>query len=314
MKQFIKQIEESYLARSDNPDLQKSTWQELTAQLPPHLAPEQRERPSLLLARDAGDLGLALLWIVQATLVRSQAHSLLRQLDNNPAMKTVLENIAPDVIGAMAHTEDRNNPLIVREEGDTIILNGVKKYITGGKTADFILATAKLTAEEKMSQLIYIPVAELPDTALEELPLPSLKTTSHATLTLENTRLPKTNNLGPEGSSLRRSLKKWSILERSLILEAVIAFLIYLNRRLDSILDENHLEELRETQSGIIKDQVESALDNSHIDEKTVDLPSLLKHIDTLKEAAARSEEAVPEELNRRLTDLNFMKAIAGAR
>jgi hypothetical protein len=69
MMTIIADILTSYGERYDNPEAQKELWRAIARIFPPKLNHETSRLPSRIIAREGGDLGLSLLWIVQASLI-----------------------------------------------------------------------------------------------------------------------------------------------------------------------------------------------------------------------------------------------------
>ena len=70
MIDLLELIKSNYLKRTEYIDEQKKTWRKLSEQFRPDLAIYRTGRPSVIIARETGDLGLSVLWIVQAALIR----------------------------------------------------------------------------------------------------------------------------------------------------------------------------------------------------------------------------------------------------
>ncbi len=224
---MLESLEASFGARSSDDSLFRAAWSGVAELMPPapFLPCDALEMPSFLLARHAGDLGFAILWIVQSTLVRS----LLADLGPGVAS---MSGGGPATIGALAHSEDSAHPVTAVERGDVVELSGVKKYITGGIHADFVMVTARKPGDDKISSITAVPAASFPTGALRPLAMDSLKTTSHASLRLDAFTAPRSFLISAEPAALRKAIKRWSIIERSLIMQAYAGLVLYAAEKL----------------------------------------------------------------------------------
>jgi hypothetical protein len=310
-------IESTYSQRQLDAAKSINTWKEFTSLYPPSRELSSYDKsffPSTLLTLQSGDLGLSMLWIVQATLIRSLLNDLSKAEGVNPHLSALLGKITDNSIGAMAHSENKNNPVIIERKDGKTIITGMKKYVTGGLHADFILLTARERPDEKTSELAYIPADILPDGALSDLMLKTLRTISHASLSLENMPVPEENIFQTDPSALRRALKKWSIIERSLIIEAYIGLLVYLALKLNGISGgiDNRILDIRrllEDRNMISKRQINCALAGKHIDEDAPDLVNISEHAGLLN-GLLSSGSKIPPDLAARLSDLNIFSSL----
>ncbi len=263
---LIRRLEADYPDRVKSRASFRETWNELSASFPPGLKSYQIEgMPSLLLARDAGDLGLAMLWIVESALIRPVASAVRGLVPDTSPARSLIET--PSLIGALAHSEESAHPALIEPDGERIAMRGFKKYITGGTDADFIFITARMAGEEKITKLVGVPARDLPAGALRTLEMESLRTTGHASLTLDGITLPSSHLIPIEPGTLRREVKRWGIIERSLIMQAYIGLLIYLARALDSKDTGGELDRLLSLQNDAVSRQAAQALNGETIAE-----------------------------------------------
>jgi hypothetical protein len=277
---FLKRLEKGYAARCGDTVLRAAAWNELCGHYPPSIgacAIVGEAPPSTIFAREAGDLGTAILWIVQAALVRPIA------------AETGLNDIqasAPAAIGALAHSEDPAQPMRVSFIEKSLRLSGLKKYITGGLDADFLLLTA-LEQKSDSLRVIHLPAGLLPDGALEEIDLGMLRTTSHARLSLSDFIVDNGFLLPADDRSVKRTIKRWGMVERALIMEAYIGLCSYL-ARLPGIAGtvgpdiEERLEGLLDEQAKSRLAQVDAAMTGARIEPGGADfagIAGVAKHI-----------------------------------
>lgn len=261
---IFQQLEVSFENRIADPSLFKNTWDAFTAVYPPtHCLLDFNELPSTAAARESGDLGFAVLWIVQSVLIRC-IHFDVNQIQ--PWSIPLKDN----TIGAMAHSEyDELKMTVSFADDESIILSGSKRYISGGTSADLILVTARKEYEDKFTHIISIPANTLPHNALNDITLSLLPTIKHARLLLEEFKCSSSQSSPVNGKALRKILKKWSLIERALIGEAYIGFLCYLTRNIP-VKDQNELiseaEYLLSVQKSFSRQQLENAFSDKHVD------------------------------------------------
>jgi len=295
MNALLEWIRAGYHDRCGNPALQKECWEKLRAEYPPFLEPSE-ERASTLISREAGDLGLSLLWIVQASLlgpiISEAGYALPGRIEG---------------IGALAHSE-KNDPVIL--DGG-LTLSGTKNYITGGRTSDYIIVTARRPGEDRISAMVYVSTDRLPEGSLSSIDLGSLRTADHGRLVLKNFRAGKDDIVMDDGAAVRSAIKRWSIIERSLILESYLHYMRYLfNRTRETAavpgLDADSLEIMISEQAKTADRQIASALNGVRIEEAGTDFMKIISSANTIHEAASKIEP-LPEEMRYRLSDLSFL-------
>lgn len=295
MDDFLKRLDADHSARRDDRSRRAAVWSELCAHFPPSIeACAAVTPPSTLLARDAGDLGIAILWIVQAALVRPIASEI-------GAPGTAFSS--PASIGALAHSEDPARPMRIAMNRERPVLSGHKKYITGGLDADWIIITA--AGDDQTGPLaVYAPAASLPAGALEEIELGMLGTVSHARLSLSRQSPEGAVLLPADGRTVRRAVTRWGIVERALILEAYAGLCYHLARHFGLTEIQARLDELIAAQSLSRRGQVEAAMACARIKPQGVDMAELAAISARIEKAAA----AFPAEDPRRLNDLKLAR------
>jgi alkylation response protein AidB-like acyl-CoA dehydrogenase len=190
MLPLLHELEHSYLVRCNDVSHALSAWRDVARAFPPHMAQYAQSGmlPSRQLSGVSGDLGMAILWIVQATIVRLFIRDIIAAASGYHSR---MATISATDIGALAHSEDRDSPVTIKETADSIVLSGTKKYITGGIAADFLLITARQTGDDGVTKLVFLPRDYLPSGALVDLSLSILRTIPHASLKLNDLELPR---------------------------------------------------------------------------------------------------------------------------
>lgn len=166
-------------AFSARPPAQARLWQELVATVARHAGPSDEQQhlaaPVLALIRESGVLGMTVPeryggWGWEAHDLGWAHHALGRLCNSTRAVLTAhqlvveailragspaqvgrwMPELAGSLIGAFAITEEDagSNPAKLRaaavRDGSSYLLNGEKRWITGGQCADLILTTARL--------------------------------------------------------------------------------------------------------------------------------------------------------------------------
>ncbi len=301
---LLDEIEHSYAARCDDHSEFNDLWKKVISRFPPDISKcTEVPRPSLLLTRDAGDLGLAIMWIVQTVLVRP----ILQEIGTDEIIFSQGEFIVGEsTIGALAHSEDRNFPAILHETDEGIRISGKKKYITGGRCADFLLVTARKEGDDAVSSLLMIPREAIAPESLQSLSLSILRTIEHASLEMHNLAIPRHTLVQVEPSQLHRLLKRWSIMERAFIAEAFLGLCAYIaqkleNRNLISINIKTEISSLLEKTREFVTEMLYAALSFQRIP----DMPyvDIIKCYTWLKESIS-STPSLPPEITLRLSEL----------
>ena len=318
MKNALAFIHDTYLERCDNSGLQKKTWQDTIAvAFPPDLSDGRTTRPSTRLAGESGDLGCALLWIVQSALVRPFLGLIRLQADLTPDQMSLLSTFVQTGCGAMAHSEPKEAPVVLTTEPLGLRLNGIKKYITAGSQADFILMSARGPGDEKVSRLLLLPVSAISTGEIIPLDLKALRTTSHGRLTLENKTVPGHYLLPLTPPMVRKGLKINGLVERSLIMEAVLAFMLYLNRRLARRLsyapaDDATIKKLAGQQTEFATALIHQVRSGATVCPQWVDLNTVSTGIESICNATVDLDPDTNTDLVKRIDDLRFIRSLWG--
>lgn len=317
MEDLLKKLETSFTDRCKNQALGNSMWEAVSAEFPP-VAQKHTDiktfQPSTIFSLISGDLGISVLWIVETYLIR-QLINKDSKLNDSSAHAQLLSCINSNYIGALAHTENQEDPLTMSIQGDEIILNGIKKYITGGMQCKFILLTARFSREDKISQLVFVPVDMLPAGSLQDIGFRALKTTSHAKLQIKNLRLARNNIIEFDPPALRKALRILGTIERTMLLESYIALCIYIANRLQGPglsgnSDIEILKKLLEEQEEIFRIQLEQAQKGLFIVRQSIDIALFLSIVERLNNVFTEHGESLPEDLIARLPDLNLFSFI----
>lgn len=304
------QLEVTFSQRCAEPSLLRPAWNGLSQIYPPDLARFRAHSPympSTLVAMRSGDLGMAVLWIVQSALIRSIARECSRA-----GSDTLHTAIRHNEIGSLAHSEKPGNPVILRKSPDGINLSGEKSYITGGLQTHFIVITAREPGGEKISKLAFVPASTLPAHALEDLRFPALKTTGHARLTMRDMPIPAHHILPLEDSRLRRTISIWGLIERAYIMEAFTGFCIYCARKLSSMLPhstsiEEKLLALLNEQSSLAGGMLDSAMsDTGRVEMKSADIAALFAIAEDLRTTATHNDAHITPDDRLRFADLGL--------
>jgi acyl-CoA dehydrogenase len=126
--------------------------------------------------------------------------------------RRLLPRIAEGGLGALAITEpDAGSDATgmrttFREEGDSIVINGGKTFITNGDVADLYLLFGKWEGIEGAKESISVLVLEKGTTGLSVVRLEDkmgTRASSTATLAFDNCRVPRANLLGNPGDGLK---------------------------------------------------------------------------------------------------------------
>ncbi len=314
MSNIFTALGKSYSARCADRAAALGAWRDFAGAFPPDLTAyrDGSSLPSAMAALEAGDLGLAILWIVQATLVRAFAKDLA---DEARSPLPFLSSITPVEIGALAHSEDRDFPVYIHEEGGNIIITGRKKYITGGLQADLVMVTARWRGSEKTDALLCLPRSLLPEASLVDLSLPMLRTTSHASLSLEGFAVPRENLITTGPGALRRCLKRWGLAERSLMMESYISAEMHLAGKLLALglCDSDMLvriEDLLRAQRTATRTVLSAALAGERVPTEGADIFQVLAVFKELEAIVKEADNSGTSELSMRLDDLSLLASL----
>lgn len=270
----------------------------------------------MIVARETGDLGLSLLWIVQTALIRPILKEIMLRSDNDNDLSRILGSINHNSLCALAHSENPAEPVILSEAGSGYILNGEKKFITAGKNAGMMIVTCRTAGEEKISRIALIDPSGLPEGSLPDLKLEIMKSVSHTKLVLNNTEVPHSMVPRIDPSMIRRLVKKFGIIERALILEAFLSFLLYAEKILNSagagISAYDGISSLLEKQTASATKQIDEAVYGEKIETQNVQLQGILPFIDMFKKAYINSESNLSDAEKIKLKDLFLFDNLKG--
>jgi hypothetical protein len=316
MIELLEQIKTEYIIRTANIDEQKKIWEKLSHQFRPDLTLYRTARPSTITARETGDLGLSVLWIVQASLIRPILKELILKSENDKDLSEMLSRIDHISLCALAHSEDFNTPVTLTETENGFILNGEKKFITAGKNAELMITTCRMTGEDKISHIALIDSAALPENALPDLNLEIMRSVSHTKLVLNNIEIHPFQVPRLDGAVIRRMMKKYGILERAMILEAFLSFMLYAEKILDEagaeLTAHEEISSLLELQSVSVTKQIDEAVYTDRIDTPNIPLQKVFPLVDEFKKAYIKAEMTLNETEKIKLKDLFLFDSLKG--
>ncbi|MDY6906431.1 MAG: hypothetical protein SWH61_17300 [Thermodesulfobacteriota bacterium] len=311
MHTIFNSLHESYITRCHQPEPQKSAWRSIVKNgFEPDLQKEWHIRPSVRLAKESGDLGMALLWIVQAALIRPCLTRLRETEALTSRQKDMLTAVDVDQIGALAHSEPPGNPLTLSKSKDRLGASGEKKYITAGPLADFFFMTAREKDDEKISCLLWVPGALIAPDELVRLDLNALFTSIHASLLFHKKSLPDTCLLPVRAPEIRRMIATWGMVERNLIVEAFTAFLSYLSNRIGMTDRHPAIEDILRRQQDAVTLAVQQARAGQFVDFPADNLKTIGMLTDNVISTASKriTDQADHTEILWRINDAAFLR------
>ncbi len=315
MSSLIQQLEQNYVERSSNKSMFRDTWNKVCAEFPPVAEFDYNSNifPSTRLAKEAGDMGLAILWVVQFSLFRCIIKDTIGLMDQDHPIFSRIRSLEDNSIGAMAHTEPRDNRLIIKRDDSSVVLNGTKRYISGGLDADILLVTGRYPGDEQYTKMIFMPVESLPEGSLLSQDLEILNTISHGTLTLDDFQCHSEYLFPVKGKALRKILKRWSMIERTLIVEAYIGFMHYIasacsqSEEVCGQMDD--LRELIDFHQSFSRQQMQNAWNGEFV-ETGGDMAKILGITQTLVHYISHNNQALPPEVVARARDLQLFNKL----
>lgn len=316
MKDLIDKINSTFLKRTEDLASQKDIWIDLAAQFRPEINQYRTARPSTILARETGDMGLAVLWIVQSMLIRPILKDVSLNANITENISRILSAVDTCCICALANSESASNPVVYEEDNGRIILSGEKKFITAGVNADLIIVTCRKPGEDKVSGIALVGRETIPSGSLFDLNLNIFRSVNHARLSFS--RFSTDRDVIPEidPAIVRRSLKKWGIIERALIMESFISFLLYANRLFTSkdiiIAQDEELINFQGLQTESANSQLEEALYGKKIETKNTDAAGIFLILQKFKEKFSEHIERFSEEERIKLSDLSLFDNLKG--
>jgi len=310
MEQFLKEIEATFHQRFNETNRLEQYWKTISGYFPPSMDTMEKAKPHQVLAGDCGDLGLAILWIVQTILVQQLVKLCRAGGSSDPSLPP--QSFTPSMIGALAASEPGDDPMIMRRSSDgAITLSGTKKYITGGLTADMILVTARQDEKAKIDTLIALPADHLAEGHIHGIDMESLNTIDHGRMVLSGLEIDESMIMSCSDRELRKTILVQSTIERDLIMEAYIAFMQYLNRKFREItgsepVEKMLLKELLKEQETTTHHHIEAADTGERLEKGVTDFNTLFSVSRKIQEQGNASIDSLPDELKTRLLDLKF--------
>ncbi len=308
MTELLELIKSNYLQRTADIGEQKKIWTSLSGQFRPDLTLYRTGRPSMLIAKETGDLGLSVLWIVQAALIRPILKDIVLKSENDKELSSMLSRVDHNSLCALAHSENSAAPVILTESGDGFKVTGEKKFVTAGKSSDLMIVSCRMPGDAKISRIAVIDPTSIADDSLPDLKLEILNSVSHTRLHLSDTFLKHFQIPRINPSEVRRMLKKWAILERSLIVEAFLAFLLYAEKILidagAEISESEEIYSIIETQSDSVTKQIDEGTYSDRIETENIPIQKLFLIVDTFKKAYSKVEGNLSEAERVKLKDV----------
>ncbi len=298
MKDLINKINSTYYERTSSPVRQKEVWHDLSKQFSPDINLYRHVRPSTIIARETGDLALASLWIVQTALTRPMIHELSLKSEEDNGFTEYIRQVDGKTVCALAHSESSSDPVIINFEGNHALLSGKKNFITAGSGSDIILVTCRNGGAEKINRIALLERSQIPDKAFTDLSIDIFPTVSHSSLELKNFKIEQSRIASISSSGLRRCVKKWGIIERALITEAYISYLLYCIRFIKDPQERSEADEqlrsLQEEQSSLVNKQIEEAVKTERVDTSNIDktgISLIVEKLSVIKDNDSLSEE-----------------------
>ncbi len=316
MTELLELIKSTHLQRISDIHEQKKVWFRLSEKFNPDIKLYRTGRPSVIIAGETGDLGLSVLWIVQATLTRPILNEIILKSEDDEDLSLMLGKINQNSLCALAHSESPKEPVVLSKTAGGYLLNGEKKFITAGKNSGMMFVTCRMPGDEKISRMAVINTAELPADSLPELELPIMKSVSHTKLVLKDTAVQNFQVPRIDPAFTRRMIKKYGILERALILESFLSFLLYAEKSLFlqgiELSPTGDIQSLIEMQSVSVAKQIDEAVYNDRIETENIGLNKLFPLIDIFKKAYIKAEHILPETEKVKLRDLFLFDSLKG--
>ncbi|GEM_PF-924108 len=316
MKDLIEKINSTFLKRTEDLSLQREIWTDIANQFRPDINQYRTARPSTLIARETGDMGLAVLWIVETMLIRPILKDISLAANITEDISRILSSVDTTSICALANSESAADPVICRVDNEDIILSGEKKFITAGENANLIIVTCRRPDEDKVSGVALVERGTLPENSLIDLKLKIFRSVNHAKLSFADFRADRGIIPELDPSALRRSLKKWSLIERALIMESFISLLIYAEKLFASkditIPKSEELMVFQDLQTESVNKQLDEALYGKMIETKNADAAGIFSIIKIFKEKFSEHNERFSDEERIKLSDLSLFDNLKG--
>ena len=308
MKDLIELINSGLEERTKDLSMQKKVWEAVTGYFRPDINLYRNIRPSVILSRETGDLGLSVLWIVQTALARPILNDIVLKMKNPSHIASITSKVNDNSMLSLAHSESADAPVMYSLNGKTAILKGTKKFITAGRNSGIIMVTCRQKDAQKIDRIALVKKDELTVNAMKALDLKIMRTIDHTSLTLNDFPLDTERLPAVDPRALRRSVKKWGIIERALILESFIAFLLYCNylfRELGvTIASDDEIISLLEKQTEAASRQTDEALYDKQVTTGNTAMDDIFKLTVRFQHAYREKEQELPADEKIRLADL----------
>jgi len=316
MKELIELIDSSIESRTTDLDMQKKVWEAAAELFRPDINLYRYTRPSVILSQETGDLGLALLWIVQAALARPVLNDITFNIADASGIAPVISGVSHKTIISVAHSESSAAPVTFATDGKTAVLNGTKKFITAGRNSGLIIITCREAGAPKIERVALVTNDELPAGAMSPLNLQISRTVDHTSLTLDQFHLSAERLPQADPGLLRRSVKKWGIIERALILESYISFLLYCNCLFSehgiTIASGDEIISLLENQTRSASKQLEEAVYEKLVTTANAGIEDVIRLTSRFQQAYNEKEHQLPADQKIRLADLFLFNRLKG--
>jgi hypothetical protein len=316
MKQLIELIDSSIENRTADLNMQKKVWEAVADLFRPDINLYRNIRPSVILSQETGDFGLALLWIVQTALARPVLDDIILNTSDASGIAPATSRVSHKTIISVAHSESSAAPVTCAIDGKTAVLNGTKKFITAGRNSGLIIITCREAGAPKIERAALVTGDELPAEAMHPLNLKISRTVDHASLTLDQFQLSAERLSQAAPGLLRRSVKKWGIIERALILESYIAFLLYCNCLFSelgvTIASGDEIIPLLENQTQSASKQLEEAVCEKLITTANAGIEDVIRLTSRFQQAYNQKEHQLPADQKIRLADLFLFNSLKG--
>ena len=149
---------------------------------------------------------------------------------------------------------------------------------------------------------------------MPELKLDIMKSVSHTSMTLNNMKIMDFQLSKIPAADVRRMIRKFGILERSLILEAFLSYLLYAEKlmleRGREIPEHSELAALASDQSEATTKQAEEALNGDRIVTENIPFGKLLPILDLFKKGYSVIENSLTETERLKLSDIFLFNSL----
>lgn len=316
MKELIDLVNTGITVRTRDLSMQKKVWESAAELFRPDINLYGHARPSVLIARETGDLGLAVLWIVQAALARPVLNDLTMNSPDASGIPSIVSGLNSKTIISLAHSESAAEPVTCTVNEGTASLNGTKKYITAGRNSGLLMITCREPGAPKIDRIALAGPGDLPEGAMSPLDLKIMRTVDHASLTLNQFSIDAGMIPPVDPRVIRKSVKKWGIIERAMILESFTAFLLYCSCLFTelgaTIASGDEIISLLEKQTQSASKQLEEALCEKQVTTGNTGMEHIIRLAGRFQHAYKEKEHELPEDEKIRLADLFIFNNLKG--